>query len=431
MEFMKLTTSRNVRNLYDTMRASTNFIDRRLWLSRYEQLKSIVTRNPYMKDVIDREYKIEMGVGFIFSRYRSVRSYPSLGKYPNLYDAYAFLNLYAEIRSKLTERGRNKLDGMVKGGLNKSQSIGPISFEFAVAVHFAVNGYLVAFNDLEQGAGADILAKRDDLIIEAECKHVSGEIGDPIHKKDFRAFVNLLAPRIEGKAPNVSCALVMLIRIPGRLKDRDGYFADLSKLVEKALCEKKAIKDESGHAVELVVRPAPTWLAYDTAVTFSRQEIKKIYGVDNSHAVFIGQRNGSCIVIGMVSSRPRKVLGNLFEQLRRSAEKQFSGHYPSILCSYLSALSVGDLKSLAGSDQEPTALEQAVKDFFYRRQSISMLGFISSDQPIWTSDRLVSARSQIGLAREALWFRNRLAPKTLPEGLSLFPATSSTYIRSL
>ena len=214
--------------------------DRTLWLGRYQELKDTITGNPFLEKFVLQEHRIEMGVGFVLQRYKRSQIFPSLRIHPELYDGLSFFHTLYQVHQRLSDDGRKPLSGMVRDGLNKNSSIASsLAFELSVATHFVSNGYSVAFTDLEGLARSDLLVQRNDLIIEIECKHVSGEIGFAVHRRRFLELIRMQMPEIERYRDINSETAVILVTIPKRLHNTDGYYLKLTHSITQTLRERR------------------------------------------------------------------------------------------------------------------------------------------------------------------------------------------------
>ena len=211
-------------------------VDRAPWLRRWQELRSEIDRNPLRASLVKREFRVELGVGDILHRYRTVPTYPRLKTHPELWDVFSFMHLLAEIRPRLNEAGRSKLDGMVKDGLNKGRGISPLAFELSTAAHFVTNGYSVAFTDMEgHSGGADLLVRKDDVLIDAECKHVRQDKGFLVKPEQFNEFINSAHLELRQHAEKQDQISIVVITIPNRLHNKDDYYRTLRKLILSVL----------------------------------------------------------------------------------------------------------------------------------------------------------------------------------------------------
>jgi uncharacterized UPF0146 family protein len=55
--------------------------------------------------------------------------------------------------------------------------------ELAVAAHLSRAGFDVEFTDIEDRARFDLLAQKEDIRLEVDCKTASGDVGRKIHRR--------------------------------------------------------------------------------------------------------------------------------------------------------------------------------------------------------------------------------------------------------
>ena len=66
--------------------------------------------------------------------------------------------------------------GYLKDGLRSDNGLAALAHELAVAAHLWSAGFDLEFADIEDGTRFDILARKDGIDLEVDCKTASGEM---------------------------------------------------------------------------------------------------------------------------------------------------------------------------------------------------------------------------------------------------------------
>jgi hypothetical protein len=112
--------------------------------------------------------------------------------------------------------------------------------------------------------------------------------------------------------------------------------------------------------------------------------LKERFGLENVNVVFRwGVRKGAAILV-VKSASPDKVVDGIYRQLKSSAERQFSGKRPAMLCVQLRDFSAVQLRNLA--DASPNGLEVIAARLFSgdHRSHLAGVGFVAYEGALTT-----------------------------------------------
>jgi hypothetical protein len=163
----------------------------------------------------------------------------------NRFSALGYRSNIARVHEKLGERGKSRLSGQIRSGLEKEFGLGPLDFEMKIAAHLMSRGFDVDFHDLENGGGYDFLAASDGSKIEVECKHISGDTGRKIHRRKLYDLGGLLCPimsrAVEGKQGGIHLRVDLPDRLHGRIEQQQA----VASQIQMALTNETGLENEA------------------------------------------------------------------------------------------------------------------------------------------------------------------------------------------
>ncbi|MCY4014260.1 MAG: hypothetical protein OXG82_16275 [Gammaproteobacteria bacterium] len=284
-----------------------------------------------------------------------------------------------------------------------------------VASHLMSRGYDVIFHDLEGGRGYDFLAAKEGVSVEVECKHMSGDAGRKIHRKELYRFGDRAALWMRNHLASLTTGLFVRLTIPDRLESGDQYQKALCTFLGQALLSGEPDAERDGNRIQVqefdVEQVAGPWLA---AGKFDRTEMEARlthhFGLAHKNALLYLRPHQSVVALLIQSDQKDNVLNAMHAELRKSTKDQFTGELPAILCCHLADLTQEQMLSL-GRGGHGRALDSLATELMRRRPHLYSVTFTAAGS--------VSADS-VREKGPAYTILNRDHPRATDERLSIF-----------
>src|SRR5262249_3635967 len=155
-----------------------------LWESRAEELALQERQNRHFTNYFNERFAIERAV------YEIVHHERQSGRLPRIdsplgarcYEAFAFAATLVRVYQRLSHGGRNRLGRLVFHYLKSPDGLVPLDLEMTTAGHLWSMGFDVRFADLEGEAQFDLLATKDGMELEIDCRVFSADVGRAVHR---------------------------------------------------------------------------------------------------------------------------------------------------------------------------------------------------------------------------------------------------------
>ncbi len=340
--------------------------------SRFRSLEQQVKDNPFLEELFASRYQLEQELERQYRRYL-------LGKkvnFPNTDQEVTFLRfvvMVSRVYRRLSATGRNRIAGMLRSGLDAEYGQASIEFELFIATHLMKKGYDVEFSDIETGGGFDMLATRDGIEIEVECKTVSGDLGRKIHLRrlyQLGGFLNPLMASALDRGPGGQLVRVILSkRLQGSDQQLKFIYERLARVLQDGISEPGPEPcSMEYHTFSLAESPFITMEPGVLLREDARDYVEKEVGFPIKHTVMLFTPNHGAVVVAVESQQPDKTMRVLVRELKKSAKKQFTGTRPSVMCVRFSDLTEAQLVEIGESDMagQPSALQIATSELFNR-----------------------------------------------------------------
>jgi hypothetical protein len=427
---MRISITVNEDELPERFRQVFKILPQDVWRRRAVDLANRERQNPHLGDYFDERYTIERFLDRALvhwsrrNRFPPVRG-PDGGRY---YQLYSFIHILSSVYPCLSPRGHLRVQGYLRHGLQSEVGLAAFAHELAVAVHLWSAGFDVEFTDIEERARFDILATKDGLHLEVDCKTASADVGRQIHRRRALELWHRINP-ILARLLKTGGERTVDIVLPGRLHGAEAYMNAVAKVVSDAIDQGKSlsmadIADVSLGEFDLQDEP---FLATEPSQALER--VVERLGRVNREVVCLGSREEHAAVVAIVSSRePDKVAEGIYRALKESAAGQFSGTNPVLLATHLQDLSPHQLRELASG---PSALGAISNRLFggKHREHLFGVAFVSpADMPSEAIDIYGAALSSRGTA---LLFRREDHPLSQDPRLVLFEHHDRPYAPTL
>jgi hypothetical protein len=290
----------------------------------------------------EARYAIPIGLMNLYGRQISAPPVQPIANVRHGYQALSFAAVAVQLRRHLTIRGRNVLRGRITAALKPIGDARALAHEFRVITTLAQNDWDVEFMDFEGRAQYDFIARKGDKEVEIECKTVTADCGNAIHREDFENFGGDLLRKLKSlKLEDV------MVRIDVGLADR--------------LPKKAAAREEIAKAISaLLSGPVTSALVDGSNITLRRLKKSPIDPADirgsalRALAPIRKEQNGavvgifslkSFIAIHIFSARRSKVQDSIRETIESGSE-QLSTSNPAIIWTHFVDLTNAELNSL-------------------------------------------------------------------------------------
>jgi hypothetical protein len=419
---MQLSITVNEAELPARLRKVFEIVPEEVWRHRAAALVDRERHNPHLSDYFDERYTIErfldraLAYWSLHKRLPSVKG-PDGGRY---YYLYSFIHVLSGVYPCLSPKGQARVRGYLVDGLQSEVGLAAFAHELAVAVHLWSAGFDVEFVDIEDRARFDLLAQKEGLRLEVDCKTASADVGRRIHRRRAIELFNRIQPNILERFSKPAVGRTLDIVLPGPLHGAESYMNAVASMVSDAIT-----RNESLSIAEIADVSLGEFGIDDEPILFTNgptseaiERIAKRLGRTNQHLIWLGSPERQAAVVAIVSSRePDKVADGIYRALKKSAEGQFSGSNPALLAANLLDLTSGQLHELASG---PSALGGIANRLFRgeRREHLFGVAFVSpADTPTEAIDVYGAALSSRGMA---LFFRREGHPLSQDSRLVLF-----------
>lgn len=375
---MRISTTINESELPERFRQVLEIAPEQLWQRRYAALAVREGQNPFLSAYFDERYTLERFLPRALTHWSQYRRFPSVrgpdsGPY---FQLYSFVHVLASVYPLLSPKGQSRVRGYLKDGLRSHDGLAAFAHELAVAVHLWSAAFNVEFTDIEGRTQFDILATKDGVHLEVDCKTASGDVGRQIHRRRVLGLFNRVRPALETLLkPGVGSTVDIVL--PGALHGADPYMNAGTSVVSEAVVQNRSTSVVDVAEVsfgEFDPNGEPTLF---TGASEPMERIAERLGRMNKHVVCLGSPEQRAAVVAIVSSRKDdRVADGVYRALKQSAERQFGGTNPALLAINLLDVTTGQLHELASG---PSALGTISSRLFGgdRRKHLFGVAFVS------------------------------------------------------
>jgi hypothetical protein len=419
---MRISITINEVELPERLRQVFGIVPESVWRRRAAALADRERHNPHLSDYFDERYTIERYLDRALAYWSQQQRLPSMrgpdgGRYFHL---YSFIHVLSWVYPHLSAKGQARVRGYLMDGLQSEVGLAAFAHELAVAVHLSSAGFDVQFTDIEDRARFDLLAQKEDLRLEIDCKTASADVGRKIHRRRAIELFNRIQPNILETCSKPVVGRTLDIVLPGPLHGAESYMNAVASVVSNAIARNESLSIAEIADVslgEFDIDDEPT-LVTKSPTSEAIERIAERLGRKNQHLIWLGRPERQAAVVAIVSSRePDKVSDGIYRALKKSAEGQFSGSNPALLAANLLDLTPAQLNELASG---PSALAEVANRLFRgeRREHLFGIAFVSpADTSTEAIDVYGAALSSLGTA---LFFRREGHPLSQDPRLVLF-----------
>lgn len=367
------------------------------WKKRITTFKDWVRENPLIEEYIAERYAIELAMAHV-KRYRDATGrYPTVFESPPIYRLYSFVSMVARVHQRLNDKGRKRVEGILKGCLKDDHGFSWFVAEMVVAGHLMSQKFDVTFSDLETGNGFDFLAKRDEIEIEIECKHVSADVGRKIHRRRLFNLGGVVFGELSHALDQHDGGQFLRVILPDRLTGNHTQLDEILSEVARALRNGADVSGHTSCAVEYKrfdLSNSPFYEASPDSITRGDVQafLEREYSIQNPHLLMIFRPRYGVIILTVESRQKDTVLRGIIGQLKDSARDQLTGHRPGVMCVYLADIGAEELQNLVASEgpdiDSGTGIQAAATHLLIRRPQVHTLALMGDGPLRRTSARL-------------------------------------------
>jgi hypothetical protein len=204
---MRISININDAEVPERLRQVFAIVPENVWHRRAAALADRERHSPHFGDYFDERYAIERYLDRALAHWSQEGRLPSVGgpdggRYFHL---YSFIHVLSWVYPYLSAKGQTRVRGYLMDGLQSEVGLAAFAHELAVAAHLSRAGFDVEFTDIEDRARFDLLAQKEDIRLEVDCKTASGDVGRKIHRRRAIELFSRIQPTIlEGTSKNPS-----------------------------------------------------------------------------------------------------------------------------------------------------------------------------------------------------------------------------------
>ena len=383
------------------------------WKRRVESLRQQVRKNPFLEAHFNDRFALEFELSLLLERKRKTGRFGLNFQDPMQHRLASFVSAVVGVHKHLSHHAQNRLRGMILDGLKSERGLASLGTELTMAVHLMTKGFDVFFNDLETGGGFDLLAKRNGVEIEVECKNVSGDIGRKIHKQRMYDLAQRFIPALKEKLEKQPDGWLVTITIPDRLTAAKRQQEAIARIVEHTLRSNKPSAENPECSIQvqrfsMADSPFRATSTYKISEPEVMEFVESRLGVSNKNQCWLLQPGKSAAAIIVQSARSDSVLDGIYRQLKDAARDQLTGNRPGLLCVHLQDVSASDLIDLAreGADELTTAtgIQKMAATVLAKRAHVHTVAFTTPSYIRFTEEFAVDRVNKSSQAEGAVYF---------------------------
>jgi hypothetical protein len=245
---------------------------------------------------------------------------------------------------------------MLRSGLSDEYGLASLQHEMTVAAHLMSKGFDVTFSDIESGNGFDLLAQKEGIEIEVECKTHSADIGRKVHRRRVYQLEKHIISIMNSALDNDQNGKLVRIIVPKRLDGNNQHLQTLAACFVEALRNRMSLSGPEPCAIEYRTFPL-TGSPFDTVnprgvkLEHVRQYLEDQIGFPIGHALMLFRPKRGAVVVTVESAQPDKVMDGVVRRLKELVKNQLTGRQPSLICIRFSDLAEDGLLRIAKDDK--------------------------------------------------------------------------------
>jgi hypothetical protein len=375
------------------------------WVRKLRALEHQAGENPFLRKWQLERNCIELTFGQMLASRDAQGRFPVAIQNQMQYELYGFAAGVVRIYEQLTPRGRARVHGMLRDGLQPDNNLLPFQHEIVTAVHLVSRGYDVQMNDLENGSGVDYIASKDGLELEVECKVFTGDLGRKIHRGKVLMLHRYVADVVQDVFKRATKGLLVRVEVPDRLTCQPRQLGAIKRTLSEALLSGDAVVRNLECEVtvfdfEIGASPFVARSFEETDQAAIRDFAHKRLGKANRELMVLFSPGKRAVVLQVQSAGHDETLKGAHRQLREAAKGQFTKTRPGILSVQFQELSAEQLLDIAKSDTtnraNATGLQIMTSDFLNSPNRQHIHAVVYRSQGSLTESQAAQGRSVRG-----------------------------------
>lgn len=374
------------------------------WQQRVKVLNEELRGNPFLKSL----HFHENAIAFQLVRLGEMRQKFGQAALPIYNDEqhYQAASFAAQVLSVIDASNRQtgeRLKRRIHGAFKNPAEMRAMQLELMTATHFLRAGRKVSWPEMTDAPEVQGVGKFDLLVedvgpdgLEIECKSISDQRGRRITSRQALDFYGILRKRHWERIQRLSAGVLIVITVPNDLpKEHKERLRLADAAVRRALhCvpgkyEDEGVRIQIGEFESARLRELQTGVSKRRA----RDMMDEISGTRNKEVMAVGTKAGGALALVIQSAQDDDLMDSMFDMLRDSAARQFSGSRAAIFVVGLDGIDADQLLNLAHQDRKPDAIPTALRwhtsRFFEStsRAHITGITFLSANalRPVNTS----------------------------------------------
>lgn len=284
------------------------------------------------------------------------------------YDAYVLIPQFVQLYDAGSDAARHALVRRFHGAFRNPDDMRALQAEWVVAVHLQRQGFHLEFPEMTGSGTFDLLAERGGLQLEAECKSISADKGNPIHRREAGSVQAALRAEFEPIARNLKTGLLVRIISTGRFPKSVVGLKELCEKVKHAVLSATSVTtaDLDIRLQDFAIAGSPFSLA--DVDEQSIQAFAERFGVVNKHLIVFFSPGNRALLLALESGRPSALVDSVIETAKDACDRQLTGTRAGAVFIKLEALTAAELQDVGAEQGEPTALRKETSRFFDKRR---------------------------------------------------------------
>jgi hypothetical protein len=158
---------------------------------RVSKFEARERKNPLLTGHFREHFALEFALAMARKRRKSTGHLPTGDEYAFL---YGFLVPAHRIHAALPQEVRTTFEGRLRNAVTDAHGFRPFAYEISIAMHLMHKAWDIDFIDYSGAARFDLLARKNAVEIEIECKSTSGDTGRKIHRQEVNRLADVLLP---------------------------------------------------------------------------------------------------------------------------------------------------------------------------------------------------------------------------------------------
>ena len=335
-----------------------------VWFDRVKLIRQAIAGNPYSRDYLEEENELCFALVELTDVWDRNGRFPlTLRKKRHLFFAMAFVVQAISLYDAVDEVSGKQLVRRIVGAMKSDpEDIRALQVELAAATHFLQSGYKVSFPDLDGEERFDLLLHGiDGREVEVECKFLSRDKGQKIHRGELLDFYREVAPYLNSYISTSSVDLIVEVTVPDRFPSQMQAKKEIANLVRSSISINKSTENDGIAIID--VRDATSMGLGHAADSghIDRAHLDQVTGTDNKPMLVLGKKGGRTALLVVKSEKSDTLFESIYRTLSRAASKQLTGRRPAVLIARLGDIDKQGLVRVAanevGLDSGPNTLQ--------------------------------------------------------------------------